>query len=549
MFQILIVDDHEHLVESLARSLPWDELGIEQVHKAYSGSEALNLLDTYPIQIVITDIRMPGMSGLELIERIRQKHKRIKSILLSGYAEFEYAKQAIQSHTVDYILKPAEDEEIIASLRKATEAICKEWEEVSSHQRTLYTLRENVPKLKDNLLNELLRGRSLPKVVLAQQLESFEIPFSADDEVTMMLVRLDESFFAYSRHDFYLLEYAIGNMAEEIFGDEYELWTCRDANDYLVFLIKERAVLSTDLYSGENSLLHRPLKLEREASELQNCVRSFLQGSISVLISSKGSFPREIPMLYQSSLRLIRQRFGGTDEFLISADSFSNSQTIDSSTGLYDSPTLVQLLEAGRYDAIDDKLHTVFESIGRSNRQTYQEHIMEVCFAVASALIYISHKNSKQLEAVIGEDFSVLLQAIPFRNVGQLQMWVSRVLGKVKADMNSEQGETAAYLIRRAQEYVEDHLSEDTSLQAVADFVHLHPVYLSRVYKSETGEGLSGYILRLKMEKAEKLLLESSKKIHEIAEQLGYENPPYFIKVFKKYFGWTPKEFRDQNAH
>lgn len=562
MFQILLVDDHEHLVESMARSIPWEELGIAQVHKAYSGQGALDVLDTYPVDIMITDIRMPGMSGLELIEQIQQRRKRIKCILLSGYADFEYAKQAIQSHAVDYILKPAEDEEIITCLRKAAEAIRKEWEEVSSQQRTLHTLRENFPKLRDGLLAELLAGRAVPPAVLEKQLQSLELPFRLDDEVNMLLVRLDEPFYAYSRDDFYLMEYAIGNIAEEIFRDAYDIWRCRDVHDYLIFLIKARDALpqaaadGSDRVGGDSANgggsgsfrgpMQRQPKLEREASEIQDAVRTFLHGTVSILISDQGRFPQDVPQLYQASLGMIRQRFGQDGEFLISSGAFGDALPVDSSSGLHDTPTLVQLLEAGRWDAIEEKLESVFSSIAQLERHTYQEHVMEVTFTVGSALISICHKNGKRLEAIIGEDFGALLQPAPFRSVEQLREWTARVLGRVQADIHSGQGETTAYFVRRAQEYVEHNLAGDTSLQAVADFVCLHPVYLSRVYKSETGEGLSSYILRLKMEKAEKLLTESNKKVHEIAELLGYDNSPYFIKVFKKHFGWTPKEFRGQ---
>lgn len=549
MFQILIVDDHEHLVESLARSIPWDQLQIDQVHKAYSGHEALDMLDTYPVEIVITDIRMPGMSGLELIERIRSKWKRMKCILLSGYAEFEYAKQAIQHHIADYILKPAEDEEIIASIRRVTELIRKEWEEVNSHQRTLTTLRENFPKLRDSLLNELLQGRRFSAPDLVQQLQSFEIPFAVGEDVTLMMVRMDESFSSFNHRDYYLMEYAIGNIAEEIYRDQYVLWRCKDSHDYLIFLIKEKEASKHSRDANEAYADHRQVNLEREAINLQNNIKAFLKGTVSILISDKGTFPDDLQKLYQSSLSFIRQRVGKNEQFLLSAGSFNEPPSIDMSTGLNDPPTLIQLLEVGRWEDVDRKLHDVFAAMNKFNAQTIQEHLMEVGFTVGSALISISHRNGKRLESVIGNDFESLFQSTPFRNVEQLQNWVFRVLQKVKNDMQSQQNETSTYLVRRAQEYVELHLAGNTSLQSVADYVFVHPVYLSRVYKSETGEGLSAYILRLKMEKSEKMLLESSMKIHQIAEALGYDNPPYFIKVFKKHFGLTPKEYRDQMPH
>ncbi|WP_217591897.1 response regulator [Cohnella sp. GbtcB17] len=547
MFQVLLVDDHAHLVDSLVKSIPWESLGISQVHTAYSGPAALEVLETYPVDILVTDIRMPGLSGLELIRRVMQARKRIKCIVMSGYADFEYARQALQFDTVDYILKPAEDEEIVASLRKATELIHREWEEISSRQRALTALRENFPKLRDGLLGELLTGGAMSKAALAQRLGSLELAFAAEDEVRLVLLRPDEAFFAYSRHDLGLMEYAIGNIAEEIFRDGYEVWFCKDTHGYLVFLVKEKKSPGSEADAQASEPPRRQRALEREASEIQSGVKAYLRGTVSVLISGRGTFPRDVPALYQASLAMIRQRFGQEGEFLISAEAFGEAPPVDGLTGLHDTPTLVQLLEAGRWEMLADKLEAVFLSIGRLDRSFSQEHIMEVVFALGSALISICHKNGKRLEDVIGESFGALLQPALLRSVEQLREWSARAIDLVRTDdIAGKQGETAAYFVRRAQEYVEQNLAGDTSLQAVADYVCLHPVYLSRLYKSETGEGLSGYVLRLKMEKAEKLLAEGNKKVHEIAELLGYDNPPYFIKVFKKHAGWTPKEYREQ---
>lgn len=543
MLQILLVDDHEHLVESLAQSIPWSKLNIHHVHKAYSGAAALSILETYPISIVITDIRMHEMSGLELVKKINNKWKRVKCILLSGYSDFEYAKQAILLHTADYILKPADDEEIITCLQRVTASIHKEWEEISSRQRTINTLKENFPKLRDGLLNELLQGRSFAPAVLEQQLDSFELPFHTGDMITLMIVRMDDSFFKYNRRDFHLLEYALMNIAEEIFQDDYQLWICRDPNDYLIFLIRER---HTNPSHDQSITSPRSLKLEREASELQDNVRALLHGRISIMISNKGSFPQDISKLYQSAMRMVRQRFGKNEEFLISEGSFNESLPVEYSSGLYEFPSLVQLLEAGRWEAIEEKLQVVFHAIQTANQATSQEHIMEIYYVIVSSLIHISHKNGKRLEEIIKQDFHSLLQPMPFRNIDHLQQWATRVIETIKIDMNSDQNQTSAFLVRRAQEYVEMHLSQDTSLQAIADYVFVHPVYLSRIYKAETGEGLSAYILRLKMTRAEAILLETNKKIHEIAEELGYDNTTYFIKVFKKHFGMTPKDFRDR---
>jgi two-component system response regulator YesN len=334
-------------------------------------------------------------------------------------------------------------------------------------------------------------------------------------------------------------------MAEDVFGGDYYIWSCRDVHDYLVFLFREKRSEDSAGEGLERSWNERRQRLERAASELQNSVHSFLGGTLSAAIGGEGRFPGELRGLYHASLRTLRLRMEDSGEFLASADAFESPIQVGMSTDLHDSPTFVHLLEVGRWEAARSKLDETFALIARADPYSRQEYALELGFAFGSALVSISHRNGKLLESVIGDDFAALFEPHFFRSADRLRDWTNRVLDKVRDDIRSEQNETVAYLVRKAQEYVENHLSGDTSLQAVADHIPVHPVYLSRVYKAETGEGLSGYILRLKMEKAERLLSDSAMRIHEIAEQIGFNNPSYFIKVFKKYFGWTPKDYRE----
>jgi len=117
MYSMLIVDDHKHLVESLAATVPWGDYGITHIHKAYNGKQALQIIMEQDVDILLTDIRMPEMSGLELIGTIRERQLGIECILLTGYADFEYAKQAIELQAVNYLLKPVRDEELLPSIR------------------------------------------------------------------------------------------------------------------------------------------------------------------------------------------------------------------------------------------------------------------------------------------------------------------------------------------------------------------------------------------------------------------------------------------------
>jgi len=149
------------------------------------------------------------------------------------------------------------------------------------------------------------------------------------------------------------------------------------------------------------------------------------------------------------------------------------------------------------------------------------------------------------VDSVLGEDSARIFEANPFRTVQSLQDWSLHCLERVIKWMNSIHNETTHIMIRRVQDFIHNHFTGDTSLQTIADHVHLHPVYLSRLYKAETGEGISEYLLKLRMDKAEQLLTKTRKRIKDIAAQLGYDNTQYFIKVFKRQFGMTPREFRE----
>ncbi|CAG7644421.1 Regulator of RpoS [Paenibacillus solanacearum] len=143
MFSILIADDHKHLVESLATTTPWEQYEVTRIYKAYSGTDALKLIEQHDIDILLTDIRMPGMSGLDLIEQAKARHADIECILITGYAEFEYAKRAIELQAVDYLMKPVRDEALAVSLdrivqrRRAQLAKKRELEQADAELRTM----------------------------------------------------------------------------------------------------------------------------------------------------------------------------------------------------------------------------------------------------------------------------------------------------------------------------------------------------------------------------------------------------------------------------
>ncbi|TYP76402.1 response regulator [Paenibacillus methanolicus] len=545
MLQILLVDDERSVVETLAETIPWAECGIGAVHEALSGAMALEVLENNAIDVVITDIRMPGMSGIELITHIQRRWPNIRSILLSGYADFEYAKQAIAQQTFDYLLKPVSDEDLIDSVTRVVGQIQAKWEEAASVQKALYALNENLPLLRSTMLSELLAGKTYAAPALADKLQLLDLPYSAQDEINLLLVRMEERFADLSAREQALMEYAICNIVSEVMQDEFHIWPTRDAHDYIVIIVKRKAATSEG--GTTDAATSRPL-VERYAAQIQTNVHNYLKGAVSILVGGWGVFPAQVRDIYDQAVRSMRQKMGhGQGLFvMMPQDAEPADAAVNAVWSLYEPPTLLHLLEAGRFDDVESKIRRIFDELLQADEHSdVPEQLIEAYHVLAGAFAYLIHKNGKQLRAVLPDEAYRYFQSPAYSTAAQLLDWALRTLHRIREDADRELQDNHSTIVRSVRSFVDRELARDVSLPAIAGHVHLHPVYLSKVYKTETGEALTEYVYRLRMEKAAFYLRTTASKVFEIAELVGYNNTAYFIRVFKKFFDVTPQEYRD----
>ncbi|MBB3112564.1 two-component system response regulator YesN [Paenibacillus phyllosphaerae] len=539
MHSLLIIDDQTVLADDLADMLPWDTVGIDTVHKAYSGREALEVMREHSIDVVVTDIRMPGMSGLELIGEIKKNWKHTKCILLTGYADFEYTKQALQLKSSDYLLKPVADEELMEAVRKAIGDLEQEWQEIASTQRAMYALREQLPKLREYMLLDLITGKTTPSAsLLAKRLDMYEIPLREGDGCHMMLLRIDDTSQRYDGDSEALLDYALTNIAQELFGDRMHLWHCKDMNGYIVCLLTpkqaEAALDPAELESW----------LETQAALLQHAAKSYLRVGISVLTSNRGQFPGEISSLYQSSLASFRHFIGRDTELFVSLAKAPTRGEPQLLSELHRPPTLSSMLEIGNWEAADEKLEAILREL-ENEWHGSQEYILEVYLMLAGTIAALIHKNKKWLADTIGSDFYTAPSGQPLATVEELRSWSQRVIASYRKSVSSGDKDSRSSIVRQVQDFIARNL-DSASLHTISASVYLNPSYLSKIYKLETGEGISEYMLRIRMEKASTLLAQSPEKIYEISVMLGYQKPSYFIQLFKKHYGLTPQEYRNK---
>jgi two-component system response regulator YesN len=539
MINLLIVDDEIHLVDSLADTIDWSAAGIHQVFKAYSGIEALQIMSSVQVDILVTDIRMPGMSGLELIGHIRQMWKRTKLVLLTGYADFEYAKKALEQQVSAYLIKPVADAEIVDTIRTIAERLKEEWDTVVSLERAAYMMRENMPLIQHSLLNDLLQGRTTLQDDLDQRLKAYDIPFRVGARIALLAVRLEKGFSLDDTFSESLYEYAVGNIAEEIFGEEFVLWRCKDSHDLLIFLVTLRKDKEEEVWPQQ--------QFAELCIQVQHQVKAHLKGSISVVAGRNGIFPRELASLYQSMLEAVRRAVGTESSIFFTVGEQQSGIEIRSIRSLYEHPTLPYLLEVGNWELIENRLAAIFEEL-ETDWSASQEHLIEVFSYLLHSFSFIAHKSGKGLAELARESYEKIFGGALLRSSQALREWTSDILGRIRQDMDTEIRDSRQSLILKAKEYISEHLHTDVTLPTIADHVYLHPVYLSRIFKSVTNENISDYIHKLRMDKAAYLLKNTDMKVYEITGLVGYENPQYFSKVFRKNYGHTPLEYRETHS-
>ncbi|WP_235612973.1 response regulator [Paenibacillus sp. LC231] len=541
LYTLLIVDDEASVVEGLAHTIPWQTIGIDEVRKAYSAFEALEILQTQPVDIMISDITMPRMNGLELIEITRSRWKKIKTILLSGYAEFAYAKEAITLGTYEYLLKPVSDEVVLEKVGGAVESLRQERESSETYNRAVQAFQANLPQIRGEFLNQLLQGMKSPKNVWAEKLELLEMKSAIGNQAALMLVRMEDRLTEMSPYDSSIMEYAIGNMADEIFGERFRLWRCRDIHGYLVFFVFVSDESADRMHPHEHA---QENELKHLAAQLQMNVSRYLKGTISVLIGKRGSFPEDVRKLYQDSLFALRRHIGSHSDMFVYAEDEEELHPVRSLQKCYEPPLLPHLLESGSWKQIKEKLEQILKELSLAHSQS-QEHVIEAFFFIYSSLSAYAHKNGRSLADIVGASLADVTGLSQCTTAATLGKWVGQVLPLLESSAEQATRSDRSASVSRMKRFIRDHLSRDISLQAIADHMYMHPVHVSRLFKMETGSNLSDYVLRLKMEQAAELLADHSLKSFEVALKLGYHNPNYFIRVFKKYYSVTPQEYRN----
>ena len=504
MYRILIVDD-EKIERNGIRLLLGRQGRNLDIAEAVNGREALEWLSGNRADILLTDVKMPLMDGIELLERVFCLYPEMKKLIFSGYGEFEYARQAMRFGVEEYILKPVDPEEFRKAMDKLFDALDREREE-----KERKAAEENF--FRKYVLNAVINGVDMD--ALKRRTEGFSLDF-LDRYRRMMLLETGGDFFG-----------SVGRELQE--GLEREASGTRF--DYLNLNPQECVLFFLDEAEDWKGLAGR-----LNAFLSQQCgpeQKSYI--SVSSGLKDGG----QIADRYQELELLMENRFYDLEGRIYMAENEAESAE---DVRLDDDTLMKQIRQDIRAkDILSLKEHCgrLFLNYGKNTgfSQIY------VKFVFASLLKLLYEAIPEKTERELNEEMDRLYRT---EDINQVREIMEKNVALLETKLEKETGSVHRE-VETVKRYIFSHYGEELGIEQLAEKVYLAPSYLSALFKKETGQNLSKFIKACRMEKARDMLENTHEKIGGISEKVGYPNVSYFCQSFREYYGVSPQRYRDQ---
>ncbi|MGE5528734.1 MAG: helix-turn-helix domain-containing protein [Patescibacteria group bacterium] len=535
MFKLLIADDEAGSREWLAREIRWEEHDICLVGPAADGAEAWDLFEEESPEIILTDIRMPGMDGIELARAALARTPGVRILVISGHDEFAYAKACLEIGVCGYILKPAPPEEILQAVLKERDSLLARQADERVWASFRGQLQGSIPFLREQFLRELWQGDA-EGAGLADRLRFLQIPVEPDRPAVTLLAEVKDNVEFYLHHDEkerQLIWYAMFGLTEAVLGEAG--CAARLERGRVGALVYGAPDYAGEGLAGLAAKLAQTL-LDQARAHLPCALAIGIGGVAETIAASHRSYAQARQAL------LLQARYPG--ESLADHDSGQGQQAPFLSH--VEEERLAANLETGDTgEPVRALLEYLLGGEPAGRTPACPDWRRENGLALAGAMARIARRNGLTLrEALADEDYALLMRGGPDGEPAEVKRWWETQFGRLGQAISKLQSHKLRACIKKAQEYIEAHLAETISLARVARMVYMSPSYLSRLFREQTGENFSEYITRRRMAEARRLLDEGDKKVYEIAAAVGYADAAYFGRVFRQFYNVTPTDYR-----
>ncbi len=534
--KVFLVEDEMVIRRGIKNSIDWEKEGYIFCGEASDGELAYPMIIKEKPDILITDIRMPFMDGLELCKLVKKELPNIKILILSGYDEFDYAKEAIRLGVTEYLLKPISSGKLLEALNGVSESIRREKEDKDLVRKYMEEMRENTEHEKQKFFEQMIAGN----LSMADALETgkkYEMNLSAG-MYNLLLFRftLGEE----NRKSGELLgeaEYAIEKLTERL---EYVFEFQRGVEGWAFLLMAD----------NEEQMSERVKELSKDLEEIMKNYSTITYfGGIGQPVARL----RELEESFREAERALAARFTMELNRIISVEDIRMAQNVDTlddieitSFGEIEKTRtmLEKFLNNGAEDEIDEFVDVYINELPEENLKSV---LMRQYIIMDAYIVMMSF--CEKIEGIEGE---MQAQSEELKNsmktiqtLEEIKNYIRMLLKKIIGVRDTISGRRYSDIIEIAKDQIrKTYMSDEISLNTIAAEVGMSPSYFSSIFSKEMGKTFVEYLTEIRMDRAKELLMCSSMKTSEIGYEVGYKDPHYFSYIFKKTQNCTPKEFR-----
>lgn len=518
------MDDEQTIREGLTNYVDWASLNFDVVAAFEDGKETIDYIQSNDVDVVLTDIKMIEVSGIEVAKYIHHHMPKTKVVLISGHKEFEFAKQAIAFGVLHYILKPIKITEITQVFEELCHNLTLEKEELDLQLQKDKQLDEIFDLIKEEFFRDLIMGALIdPKEIdkriklLDMDIDVNTCPFSLID------IKLDH-YNDYIKTSWEYGKDRLDNALRNIFAGE------SDQTKFYTTLTTPGAFKIIAIGNPTSSL-----------QSMDRDVRSYVN-TIKDNISSIFNMELEILKIeaYSNIYDLTKSTESIPVPLINSPDDHSDIETILNDTVLIEQRKLFKAsILSGDVSAVFTLLNTMIDKLKLHPTNNIHNFTINLFMDLFDSLSSIDLSVQKVRQEQF--DYSKLIQ---ITNIEGIKRWAKEMSEIIMDQVSPDTENSNKLLVRKALDYIKEGFNEDLSLDEVASHVYLNPAYFSRLFKQETGENFSNYLIKLRMMEAIDIMKRSNYKISEICLKVGYKNSKYFSRVFKNYTGCTPSQYQ-----
>lgn len=538
MYRLILIDDEYYFRQSMKVKLPWSELGFEICGEANNGEDGLKLVEQLKPDAILLDINMPLMDGLEFCRSLKEMDLKAppKIVILSGYNDFAYAKSAIAYGVNDYLLKPIQSEELAATIVE----IKKQLDESAVSLRRLQSLElqllQNKPLLLEKAFHDLLT-RS-PLLNESRLMEISEVlglpPYDRCYRVTVLDID-DPEEKGWTGSDKELWRLSVANIASDTMNPTFSFLHGYDELEKLCCIFH---YAEADQERLESILLHR-------LDQLRHNVRKFLRFTLTIGIGNAYACLDEISTSYSEALHAVRSKLiHGNDSAIL----YRELENVHPMKALFSVEIKTKLLLALRVNdqaEVQRLLDSLFQSFG--DNKIPADLVYAHCIEMFALIMEYAAENNVDYRDLYTSDLDPFAEIYSKNKMQDLNAWMQQTYEQAAAYVHANKRTKSAQLVAMIKAYIEAHYPDSgLSIERLSQHFYVSYFHICHVFKQVTGSTLNKYISSYRLHKAKELLDSGIHSISHIANKVGYEDPNYFSKQFKKTFGVSPNQYLEK---